>query len=485
MKRNAKKISIVQFSEHALSRLRVTPSPSGVAVDSHAYVQGDWPRQDGSLEEALRAFALEHRIKNDRVYSVLPRHDVTTRILNLPSQDAEEIRGMLRLGASEYVPYPAEELVVAHAILEKLPDGSAKTLAVIAHQDAVQDHFDLLKAAGIEPHRILLSTACLLSAALSSKSAPDACTAYVELKASGLEVLVTREGILEYGRGVSVAQPWNFDEEHREASLAEIAGELQRSLSAHRRDSADGHGAQSVFLTSEAFDSAALAPDLGKRLELPCNAANGELDVVHSGREALRGVPLAGIGAALTAQGRGKCQIELMPDTVVRRRSAATAQKRSLRLAALVALVLFSGGALYAQAALQRSAYIRDLEVRIESIRPRVKNVMAKRKHLERLQRQVERRGTPLELLSSLSALSPNSGLNLTRFSFQHDEGIELRGRAKQRTSVHALAEALRESPIPQFARAREIYTDYATERRKEVWNFGISIAFDDEEADS
>ena len=41
-----------------------------------------------------------------------PRHEITARIIELPSQDPDELVGMIRLGCEEYVPYPADELII-------------------------------------------------------------------------------------------------------------------------------------------------------------------------------------------------------------------------------------------------------------------------------------------------------------------------------------------------------------------------------------
>ena len=61
-----------------------------------------------------------------------------------------------RLGAEEIVPFPLEELVTGHYILEKLPHGSSRVLAVVVHRDVIEAHLSVLKAAGLFPEQIFL-----------------------------------------------------------------------------------------------------------------------------------------------------------------------------------------------------------------------------------------------------------------------------------------------------------------------------------------
>ena len=95
MARKSQNISILQFDAQQISRLRVKPSAKGVDVLAWDTQQGPWSMEDGVLDKALQAFVKEHRVADDAVYAILPRHEVTTRILNLPSHDGEEFMYVL------------------------------------------------------------------------------------------------------------------------------------------------------------------------------------------------------------------------------------------------------------------------------------------------------------------------------------------------------------------------------------------------------
>ena len=171
MSRKSPNISILQFGEHLIARLRVRRSGKGIDIIAYDVERGNWPAKDGSLDEALKDFAARHNLAEDHVFSIIARHEMTARILELPSQDPAEIAGMIRLSAEEYVPFPADELLIDQCILQKLPDGRSKVLAVFAHQDVVNAHVKTLHHAQLEPEQIFLSTACLAAIAADARQA--------------------------------------------------------------------------------------------------------------------------------------------------------------------------------------------------------------------------------------------------------------------------------------------------------------------------
>ena len=135
MPKKTRHISILQFDEQLFSLLRVTPSPKGLDVVTFAQKRGSWPREDGSLQRALRTFINENNTAHDKIYTVLPRYEMTSRIITLPTQDPSEIDGMIRFSAEEYVPFSSDDIIIDYCTLEKLADGESRVLAVFVHRD--------------------------------------------------------------------------------------------------------------------------------------------------------------------------------------------------------------------------------------------------------------------------------------------------------------------------------------------------------------
>ncbi|MBI4560131.1 MAG: pilus assembly protein PilM [Candidatus Hydrogenedentes bacterium] len=504
MARKSGNISILQIGEHLISRLRVRPSLRGVEVLDFAQERGTWALQDGSLQSALTAFAHQHRLVEDAVYVVLPRHEVAARIVTFPSHDLTEIKGMVRLSAEEYVPYPAEELVIDECILEKLHGGEARVLVVLAHRDVVEGYVRLLRQAGLEPQEILVSTACLASAmaatgVLRKDAIPPQQTdvslvvpaareteprraALVHLLPGGIEILIFRGNHLEAVRGVANAQDWMRDSIQSAAAIGELASEVRGALASFRRELEESTTIESLLVSSDVADATEWAKALEPEAGLLCSSVPAMGTLVTRGQEHLANAqPLALLGAACVAQARAAVPISLVPESVLHARQRLALRRIARRGALLVGAVLVAWFGLFFQAVAKRAHYAHELEDRHHSIAQDARGVAEKHRQLQAISRQVDRKGTAVELLARLCEVAPSSGLNITRVVFVRGQGVTVEGRALDVSAVDQFAENLRQSGrerVPQFAQARTISTQGQTEQNQGVTQFEISVPF-------
>lgn len=486
MARKSNFISIVQFDARSINHLRVHRSVKGLEIAAFHRISGTWSVEDGSLAAALRDFSAAHGLGDDFLCTVLPRHDVTTRILVLPTHDPKEAASMVRLSAEEYVPYPVDELIIDQCFLESLPNGEARVLAALAHQDVVNAHVDLLHQAGLEPDRIYLSSACLATAAAAAPppSPPGEEInryALVNLGSGGLEVLIMDRAKLQYGRGIASAQFWNRGEEESAAALEELAIEVRGSLAAYRRETEDGIGAGAVYLCSEGVDTAPIAQALAPELSVPCEPAAFANALVSKGLDHLDVLPLVSLGAAIAAQDRAPLVINLLPASLAEQRKLSGVRDMLIRAAALVVAVTLACAGLYYQAVQQRQAMIEELQRQADAIGPNARDVAAKQEQLQILRRQVSRSGSVMELLAGICDAAPESRVNITRFTFDRKEGINIWGRARTLDDVHAFTQSLRDlasGNLAAFAATHSLYEQETVERDETVYMYQLAIPF-------
>ena len=472
-------ITILLVDEHLLSVLKVRPTSKGVDVVAHEMERGAWSATDGSLEAALRAFVEKHGLRNDDVYTVLPRHEITSRILVLPSNDLEEIKGMIRLSAEEYVPYPLHDLVIDQSVLARLQDGSCRVMAVFAHKSLVSEHMALLDKVGIEPRQIYLSTACLASAAIAvGRPEQDDRYALVNLSSGGLEAIVVRDGHLEYGRAVATVQDWSLQGDSAVEAMHDLAMEVRGSLSAYRRESEDGMGADTVYLCSDWADVTRPAEELSTEIGRDVGPVASIDKLVLHGRDKLKSLALVSLGAALAVQGRAAVSANLVPDTVLASREMRKVKRVTLRFALMAAVFVGSLGMLYVQAVQERRNYLAELDQAIQEIEPRAENIRAKQRNLAVLQDQVSREGSLIDLLSIVCDAMPSQNINITHVNFHHGEQLGIAGRARDVQYVDRLTERLRATGIPQLSQATQAYTTVVQERSADVLNYAITMHF-------
>ena len=481
MARKANHISILRFDERQIARLRVVNTTQGIEVISFDKSTGPWSVEDGTLQSALQSFVDTHRLGEDSVYTILPRHDITSRILTLPTQDAAEIAQMMKLSAAEYVPYPPEELIIDQSVLEILPSGEAKVMVVLAHQDVVHGHVEILQGVGIRPEEVLLSSACLASVGMKSDLDARAPVALIDLASGGIEVLVLEGGQLAYTRGVAADPEWNpegLDTASAEM-IEELGAEIRGSLLAYRRESEEGDGVEQIYLSSESADVTQVAETLAKAMEKSCAPANFALPLITKGAEHLSTLPLVFLGGVLAAQNRATISFTLLPGYLSQERKLKDVQTKFFKMALCVVLILFGFGALYFQAVAQRQVVIDDLNRQLALIEPSALDIASKQEKLQILARQVEYNGTVLELLAKISEAAGDWGLNVTRLTYNYETGIDLWGRTKKRDNVNDFNEMLRsitDEHLRMFAQAQSAYYEDAKERNRSIFLYKVNI---------
>lgn len=475
--------SVLQVDPRLVSVLLVERSAEGVAAVEFIQEKGDWSNDQAELATALEELVKVHELAERPVYTVLPRHEITTRILELPSNDPDEIANMIQLSAPEYVPFSEQELVVDQSVLRKQRDGTSRVLAAFAHKPTVEAHVKLLGDAGVVPERIFLSTACLSSAVLAARQDTPDRFGLANLGAGGLEVCMFGSEGLEYVRGVATVQDWSLETQAGSEAVEELAIELRASLSTYKRDSPEGLGADEVYLASDWADPKPISDAVLHELTTPCEPSPFETRLTRGKSERL---PLVLLGAALTAQERGKASISLVPPSLKKARAKAESRRTLVRIGAVVGAIVLAAAAAFVQVSWQRQQYIADLEARIAAIEPEYRATMNKQRGLQILHNQVGESATALELLAHIAGITP-SGINITLFRYIEGSSITIEGRALNETLPARLNEVIRQASAqyPVLANPVVTGTRQVKEYNKTVYEFQVEVPFPVEEEDA
>ncbi len=476
-KARGERFAILQFDASNISLLRVLCEGEAITVLGHASEQGPWVDEDGSLEAALKRFTGTHLEAGETLYSVLPRYEITTRLLELPGESDDEIDGMLRLNAEEHVPYAADELVIRHATLQKLPTGESLVLAVFARNNVVDDHLALLKGAGLEPEQILLSTACLLSAAVAGAPVEPERFALAHVASGGLEVAVLDERKPVYLRGVSMPHGWPAVEDG--IAPEDLITELRASMSTYRRESVDGRGVEHIYVSSDWADTTTMSAEVALEIGKEAAAADFLRGLVSNGDALPVSLPAVLLGGALTAAGKAKYAVNLLPEHVRQARQMSGLRVHALRVAALVAVLLLLTGAAYLQRVWQYDRYIAELEKQARTLAPQAEGVVEKQAQLNIIARQVAREGNVLDQLGAIVSALPEQDINITRFDYDRESGIELWGRALTVDDVSQFATNVRMAgtgALGMLRTAHRMYEQQDEERGKPIMLYHVAI---------
>ena len=500
MARKTTYTGILQIDAHSISMLRFHLNGATPEDTTFFRVSGNWEDTEAQ-QEALSQFISTHNLSNDVVYSILPRYDVTTRIITLPSHDLKEITGMVRFSVEDYVPYTMDEVVIDQCVLRKLDSGESETLIAIAHKDVVETHLAVLRQAGVAPVKVLLSTACIYSAALATHPEKSERYALVSLSADGVEISIIAGENPVFTRGIAMAQNWEQIAKDPDASgeslvdvggAEDLAAELRGSLSAYRRENPDGEGVDAVYLACAYAPMENLCESLSQKLNRECKPAKFILDSFDDTAIDLPGLPLEAVGGLMEARGQAGIKINLLPAKETKARQIENIKTLGIRIAAAFGVTLICLGILYFQAVYQRNSYIADLEARIAEIEPSVAGIDEKRNQLTILRRQVDRKGSIIEQLAHLVEAAPDGRLNFSRLSLRRNDGIDVWGRAKSVVDISTFTNNLRAFSEPSsgnlhlrfFKSAHMVYEGQSMEYNTPVSEFEVTIPKVEDEND-
>lgn len=100
--------------------------------------------------EALRRIADDPELRRDGAVAALSAGDATSRFVELPFADARRVDQVIEGEMADLIPFPIEDAVFDHVLLEKRSESSL-SLAAAAPRNRVRQRLDTLMEAGIDP----------------------------------------------------------------------------------------------------------------------------------------------------------------------------------------------------------------------------------------------------------------------------------------------------------------------------------------------
>ena len=222
--------------------------------------------QQDELAAALRELVKAVKIRPTEVIGVIPREQVITRVITFPSEEAAELHQMVELYTRAQLPYPREQALVEYAVLEQRAGFS--TVALVACQrDTADRHLTLLRAAGLSPTTLTVSSwgvAGWFDQLTPAEPIPSP-TLIINVDDARSDLVLLADGRLLFSRSVGQgAQDWRpFGEDVVEL----LALEVERSRATIRKELA-GVEFASVLLTG-CGDLARWREPLAQRLGMP------------------------------------------------------------------------------------------------------------------------------------------------------------------------------------------------------------------------
>lgn len=402
------------------------------------------------------AEVLAHIRKNFRgiVTVSLPSSQLLMRILELPSTDPEELKGMVELQMDQISPFPVDQLTVSYEVLRQTENHS-RVLAVAAQRKTVDTLGDLFKAQNVYIRS--LDAEILAWWSLLIAHGQVICQGRVVLileEHTEFSMIVVDEGVPVCFRSLELFH--NFTDE---TVMQEIVEEVRYTLLSLEAE----YGRREI--TGVLFWSESEIPQ--QLCDLLREECRTEV-VLHD----LGSIPPVSEGLALRTAERRLHHAELVPrewiDLQRRKRLMKVASVTSIAVLSVWLAVITVTGAVFS---FKRASY-NHVRREAEKYEAPARAAQAAREEMLSLEKYADRSHSALECLREVTAALPVN-VEINSFTYKKGEAVNLRGSSELADSVYDFFQKLGSAGIFEGVKDQPVSTRTVKDRR--VSTFSIT----------
>ncbi len=387
----------------------------------------------------------------------LPSSQLLMRVIELPSADADELRGMVELQIDQISPFPVDQMTVSYEVLHQTEDHS-RVLAVAAPRKVVDTLGDLFKEKNIYIRSLDAEILAWWSLLVAHAQAPDKGRIVLVLEEhTEFSMIVVDDGVPVCFRSLELFH--NFSDE---AVMKEVSEEVRYTLLSLEAEY--GHReTDSVLFWSEAE----VPPSLVRMLKKACGA-----DVsLHD----LGTLPPLAEGLALRTAERGLHHVELVPREWIELQR----KKRIMRIATIASIAVLSiwlavvtiTGVVFSI----RQASCRRIRRQAAIYEEPARKAQAAREAMLSLKEYSDRSRSALECLREITAALPE-GVEISSFTYKKGASVSLRGTSERADPIYDYFQQLSASGLFERIKDQPVSTRTIKDRRVSTFSLTAEL---------
>lgn len=446
-------IAAILFREKSAEWTTLKPVKTGFEVDEHRTaeiaVEGTGLSFSAPETAAAVKIACGH-IKGD-LCAALSADKTLMRVVDLPTSDPAEMKGMADLQVDKFSPFPIEHMTVALEVLSQ-KEKTSRVLIVAVQREIVETFGATLKSAGLLPHWIDVQVMGWWFLLKERGAIPDkGRKVLLLLEPTGAELIVCQDGIPVVFRSLGPGQGLSEDE-----YFSELADETAYTLTTleAERGAADGVKVGLWYGAGTPLPEEPSPEGVPPKARLPVGGPPAalveklrEVCAVDVESGSLDSLPPLSEGLARRIAEKGDRVLNLAPPEW-RTQESGRKTRKSLLVASGVFLAVwvlgvsaFLGGLKIQQSRLNQ---LRSSVAVLEESATKVKELKAK---ITSFEQYADRSRSALECLREISTLLPE-GIDLSSFSYKKGSSLSLRGECGTPEPIYSYVQALQQSPL-------------------------------------
>lgn len=412
--------------------------------------------------------------KGTGLLCVIPGDVVTTKNLEVPSVDTDEIESILSLQAVRHTPLGKDEILTSYVKIGSPKPNFTRVLLLIVKRQIVKEKLDIFKAAGLDVSSVVFvpeGIARFYARAINLNKS-DAPAVIIDVAPQGTTFIVTAYNTILMSRNI----PVGLDSLSGNAGARDqLVNDIKASIEAYDQEGL-GPKIAVCYLTSENGLLAGIDEMIVSALGVKACVLSYVEKVVSD--KAVKNILAADFGndtaldVIATACAFSKCEADLVPQEIRDQRAIAEKGREFFRAGVLIVCILFFVGA-----ALISKVYFKDAFFKV--------NLIAKyadqQKAVHDLERMASRtkvvrqflatRNLSLDAVRELYSLIPPE-IYLSGIDFNDAGDISLQGVSETMSQVFSFVTALENSDLFEGVKTKS--TAARKERGKDMASFEI-----------
>ena len=460
-----KTVLVIEIGNDWLKIVEGKVSNQGVIINDGCFVK--LSEIKNSVLDTVNSVLKDKKWDKQNAISYLPRHLVTLRVLELPSNSPKEIDNIINLHIGQQTPYSREEIVYSYKIIPSEKKGYARVVLVIARRNLIDERLDIMIKASVSPQKMGLGTEGSLhwfkdSYTNDIKLLDSQAVVLLDIDSNYSDFIVLHKGNLRFSKNILIGANHLIDE--KEAHISKFIDEVGHSLKVFNEE-ANNIEIIKIFLSGTAQNIENLDKLINAKFNLPCEAVDLLKNALNTEREpSIRAntkyislSPVLGLLAKYK-----EFEFDLMPNEKRIGQIMEEKRKNLTITGILFSAIILTLSIILAIHINNKNIYINELKHKIASIKNVSDEVDKMRLSIDLVRERADASGDVLNLLNEIYKTIPKE-VYLTSVDVENRGQVVLKGHAVAISDVFKFVTSLSTSPFLE-----KVKNTYATTKEED-----------------
>lgn len=469
----SKNIIAVSLSEDVLKIAEVKGAGTSAKI-SNLSAQSIAGQSGAALQETLNGALKGMKAKGSQVVYVVPPSMATTKNIEIPSTDPEEIKSIVNLQAGRHTPFSRDEIELGFVNLGVYNSNYTRVLLVIVKRSVLKEHLLVLEQSGLHVSKVVFSPEGV--AALYKKSTGLGSTAagIIDVDQFSTDIMILSGGKPITTRNIPIGK--SHLSADGEQAQQKLITELKQTLEAYKSDDI-GEAPGQFFFSENDEQIQGLMSVVKSELSWTVQSLP-YLDIVKANKSVIS--KLAGdlnvysfIDVIASAANLRELQVNLMPEEISLQKSVESQGQEVFKVAVMGILVMVLFGAALGIKVYFKNAFYQKIRTEYQGVMEEVAELKRKQEITSIIGNYLDQRMDSLEVLDELYRNIPKE-IYLTSIVMEDTGIVNIQGISDAGSVVYSMGTNLEASEF--FKSAEVLSTTAKKDRGKDATAFEIEV---------